>query len=91
MKKSAVGSSLLSGNKRKVLTEETAVAAALKKAGPKGSSQAHAQIVKATVEKLRLDSEVGKIVERNIKEARNIVEAPIQSSNASLSTEEHGI
>ena len=53
MKKSAVGSSLLTGNKRKVVSESEAIQKALKKAGPQ-SSQQHAEIIKEVANNYRV-------------------------------------
>ena len=70
MKKSEVKSSLLTGNKRKAISESEAIQNALKKAGTKGSSQQHEEIIKDAVNKYRssqkipVDTEI--IVEKEI-------------------------
>ena len=70
MKKSEVKSSLLKGNKRKAISESEAIQNALKKAGTKGSSHQHEEIIKDAVNKYRssqkipVDTEI--IVEKEI-------------------------
>ena len=56
MKKSAVGSTLLTGKKRKIETESAAIAAALRKAGKNCSSKEHAEIIDNAIRNYRLNN-----------------------------------